>query len=223
MLNQNNQNQNNTDNPNNPFWNKYGGGITNIIGGLSNLFGGHAAGQDIQQGLNQILSMFNQGKQGLQPFLSGGQGAFQNLQSFLNNFKDPTKTYNDITKNWSMSPAAQLQLQQGIQAANQGAAASGMLGSTEEQKQLQNYGQQVTNADQQQYFNNIMGLNDFYSNGLNNMSQYGFNAGNSILNNSSSMANAIAQMYASKGQAAGTQAGGGGSILGGLSKVISWL
>jgi|SRR5271154_4192488 len=193
-----------------------GGAINNISGGASGMKGGKDASNIMNQGIDWAKNAFNQGVGGLTPYNQAGQGAISDLQKYLQQFKDPTGYINGIMKNWQMSPQAQLQLQQGTKSANQASAASGMSGSGAAQKALMNYGQQVTNADQQQYLNNIMGINQNYAGGLNSLAGIGLNAGGDILNGDISQSGNMERMMSDKGTAKTGEDAGKGNVANGV-------
>ena len=91
--------------------------------------------------------------------------------------QDPQAFYQKMMSGYAMSPQAQMQQQQAIKSANQAAAASGMLGGGAEQKALADYSQQLSARDQQQWLQNMMGINTQYLGGLQDLMQRGFGAG----------------------------------------------
>jgi hypothetical protein len=116
---------------------------------LDELFGGGRAqaGQDMynqmQSGLGNYQNYYNQGLGMLNPYMQQGM--------------DPSTLYNQFMKNYQMSGAAQAQLAQGEKGANQAAAASGMLGSGDAQKQAAGMAEAVRGQDVNDYLNRLYG------------------------------------------------------------------
>lgn len=72
----------------------------------------------------------------------------------------PDDIYNQIMSGWSLSPAAQQQMNYELDAANNAAEASGMLGSGENIGQNMSIAQKIVAGDQQQYLKDIGKIND---------------------------------------------------------------
>lgn len=73
---------------------------------------------------------------------------------------NPMDMYNQIMGGWTMSTAAQQQMNQQLDAANNAAAQSGMLGSGENITQNMTIAQNITAQDQQQYLRDIGQINN---------------------------------------------------------------
>lgn len=178
----------------------FGGFIGNLISGGGS--GGYGdMGNQIQQGINALNQQYGYGQQVLQPWETQGLNAFGQYGQAINGMSNPVQFYNNIMNQYQMSPAAQLQMQQGTQAMNNAAAAGGMLGSGAAQKGMINYANQVTNSDMQNYFNNQMGIQGQYLGGLQNQYGTGFDAAGQLNNNYMNLGNALAQQYGNLGMA----------------------
>lgn len=194
----------------------FGGFIGNLIsGGGSSGYG--AMGNEIQQGINSLNQQYGYGQKVLQPWEQQGLNAFGQYGSAINSMANPSQFYSNIMNQYQMSPAAQFQEQQGQQAMNQAAAASGTLGSGGAQKALDQYSQGVAAQDQNQYFGNVMGINNQYLGGLQNQYGTGFGAANALNENYMNLGNNLAQMYGNLGQA---QYGADQSMYGGLQGLL---
>lgn len=110
---------------------------------------------------------------GLSPYTHAGSQAIQQYLQSIMGMKDPSAWMKNIMGGYSQSPSAQLQQQQAIKAANQAGAASGMLGSGAEQSQIAQQAQGISQADQQRYLQNIMGVQGQYLGGLGSISGMG--------------------------------------------------
>jgi hypothetical protein len=123
----------------------------------------------------------------MQPFYNGGLNAFnqwqqnaQNMGKYLGQFQNmgaqqwqssqlsPQQYYQNIMSGYQESPQAQYAQQKAARAGNAGAAASGMMGSGAYMNGLQRNANQISQGDQQQYFNNVMGSNQAQMQSLQN-------------------------------------------------------
>lgn len=194
----------------------FGGFIGNLISGGGSSGYGDMSNQ-IQQGINALNQQYGSGQQVLQPWEQQGLNAFGQYGSAINGMSNPSQFYSNIMNQYQMSPAAQFQEQQGQQAMNQASAASGTLGSGGAQKALDQYSQGVASQDQNQYFGNVMGINNQYLGGLQNQYGTGFGAANALNENYMGLGNQLAAMYGNLGE---SQLGGQSSMYGGLQNLI---
>ena len=146
---------------------------------LNFLTGSKDAQRSVEKGLSGQKDLYGKGIEGLAPWADAGKTSLQLLMDSLSNKQDPTSYYNDIMGGYSESPYAKLLTEKGIRAGNQGAAASGMLGSGENQKWLTDYSQQVASKDMNDFFKNIFGITDSYERGQSGISQEGLGAAGS--------------------------------------------
>lgn len=182
------------------FFGGIGGAIGNFLSG-----GGTGGYQDmqgqIQNGMNALNQNYGYGRDALNPWAQGGQWAMGQYQNALGGMADPQAYYNHIMDGYQMSPGAQFQMKQGQQGINNAAAAGGTLGSGAEQKAMDQYSQGVANQDQQQYFQNQMGINNQYMGGLGNMMNQGYGAAGQMNNSYMNQGNALANEYNNMGTA----------------------
>lgn len=183
---------------------------------VDTLFGGgrEQAGQDMfnqfQQGWGQTQGMMN-------PYVDRGNTAYQAYIDALNQGKDPTALYNQFASSYKMSPEATAQIAQGQKAANNAAAAGGMLGSGSEQTAAANLAQSVRSQDFDKYMSNLFGIRDQYLSGQGGLEQQGFNA--------SSLEAQLREKYAEQmAQAKAAQdtgyAQGIGGLIGGIGSLV---
>lgn len=153
------------------------------MGWFDTIFGGGqgAAAQDqeeaIRRAMQQEQQYLGQSTGYMQPWWQAGQKALPEYQEALGRMKDPNAFINQMMGGYQQSPFAKFQEHQGIQAANQGAAASGMLGSGAQQKALAQFSQDLSSKDMQQYLQNQMGVWGNYMGGLGGLSGQGMQAG----------------------------------------------
>ena len=121
---------------------------------------------------------------------------YQNYESTLGAMANPQAYINKLMQGYSESPQAKQAQQQGIQTANAATAATGMQGSGAEQTALQKQGQQISQADQQNYLNNMLGVAHDYLNGLGGLEQQGMTAGLNATENYGDISAQLAKAYA---------------------------
>jgi hypothetical protein len=166
------------------------------------LSGGYdQASQGYQNGINGINDYYNKATGFMNPYQQFGQGELGAYGQGVNAMADPNKFINGIMSNYSMSPQAQFQQQQGQKGINAGAAASGMLGSSPEAQQLSQFNQQVTNNDQSNYLNQRLGVYDQFLNGAGNIANMGYGAAGQMGNWAMDAGGSLAQLYGQQGMA----------------------
>lgn len=103
-----------------------------------------------QQAQQQLPQYFN-------PFIQAGQQAQPQLQQAYGRMLDPNKFLQDIGGGYHASPGYNWQLQQGLGAANNAAAAGGMLGSPMHQQQAAGMAEGLANQDFYNYLSHALG------------------------------------------------------------------
>ena len=195
-----------------------GGGL--LGGGIGQLFGMMGnSGPSPSSYLSQIPDSV---KPYLQPYQQAGQsqlGPLSNIYGQLTS--DPGDMLNKIGMNYHQSPGFQFGLQQAMQGAGHAAAAGGMAGSPMAQQQAQQIGTQLGNQD---YYNWLNQATNMFGQGLQGRQQLagmGQQAGESMANMiSQALAEQAAARYAQQAQQ-NQQAGGIGSLLGGVGGMIA--
>lgn len=159
------------------------------------------------------------------PYIQAGQGALGQLQgqygSLLN---DPSAFYNKMASGYSQSPGFQWQLGQGMNAANNAAAAGGMLGSPQHQQQAATMAEGLANQDFMNYLRSTMGMYGMGLEGMQGLNTMGYGASNEL---AQSLANALMSQgnLSFAGTAAQNQQRGQsmGDIFGGLATLAAFL
>jgi hypothetical protein len=171
-------------------------GLGGILGGL---FGNSGAPYD--KAMQQYQQSLNHAQGLQQPYLNAGQGAIGNYQNWLQGQQDPTKFINNLMGGYQESPYAKYLQQQSMNAGQNAASASGLIGSTPLMQQLQQNSTNIASQDQNQWLQNVLGINTQYGQGQQNLMSGGQNAANSLMG-------IIGQMGQNMGEAAyGRQAG----------------
>lgn len=117
-----------------------------------------------------------------QPYIDQGQRAGEALeQTYAPMMTDPYGYYNQTMSQYQMSPAAQYQYDELNKQMSGNAAAGGFAGTDYDQQQQADMAQQLIARDQQQYLNDILGIQNtggnvekgFYDTGFRASTGYG--------------------------------------------------
>lgn len=193
-----------------------GGGQSGMMGGasqfLSGLFGN--SGEPYKQ-YGQQYNKYNQQAQGTQnPFYNAGTQAMGNYQNWAQGQQDPSGFINHLMNNYQQSPYAKFEMQQGQRAGNNAASASGLIGSTPYMQASQDYARNISSQDQNQWLQNVLGVNQQYGQSQQNLMQGGQNSANILSQLQESLGqNMGAARY---GQSAGDNMDRGNMMGGGL-------
>lgn len=188
-------------------------GIGGLLGGI---FGDSGAPYDAA--MDQYQKWATKGEAAQNPFYSAGTGAIGNYQDWLKNMSNPTEFINNIMSNYKQSPYSRFLQQQNLRAGMNFGSASGLTGSTPLLEQMQANANNYASQDQNQWLQNVLGINTQYGQGQQNLMGVGQNAANSLTN-----------LYGNLGQqmgeaAYGKEAGGNQDIwnmLGGAASIAS--
>jgi hypothetical protein len=188
--------------------------------GLGGLFGGlfGHSGRPYDEAQRQYQEWGDKGAGVQQPYQNAGTGALSDYQTWLQGQKDPAKFINDQMKNYNESQYAHNLQQQSVNAGQNAASAAGLMGSTPLMQQLQQNAGNITSADQNQWLQNVLGVNTQYGQGQQNLINGGQNAANSLTNLYNNMGQRMGE--AAYGKQAGKQQdfwntlGGIGSTIG---------
>jgi hypothetical protein len=191
-----------------------------LLGGLGGLFGGlfGNSGAPYDKAMDQYRQWGDKAAGGLQPYQNAGTGAISDYQKWLQGQQDPSKFINNLMSGYKESPYAQNMQQEAMRAGQNAGSASGMMGSTPLMQQMQQNAGNIASQDQNQWLQNVLGINKQYGEGQNNLMTGGQNAANSLANLYSHMGDQMGQ--GAFGKQAGKQndfwntIGGIGSILG---------
>lgn len=188
-------------------------GLGGILGGM---FGNSSKPYDAA--MQQYQNYMNQSQQAQQPYQQAGQGAIGDYQKWLQGQQDPSKFINDQMANYQESPYAQYLQQQSMRAGQNAASADGTMGSTPMMQQMQQNAGNIASQDQNQWLQNVLGINSQYGQGQQNLMTGGQNAANQLSNMYNNMGQRMGE--AAYGQQAGKNQdfwntiGGGLGILG---------
>lgn len=160
---------------NSGFGGMLGGSLGQFLGGM---FGN--SGQPYSDAMDQYNRMIQQAQGAQNPFLQAGQGAIGGYQNWLNSMKDPSGFINNLMGHYQESPMAKYQQQQAVRSGQNAASASGLSGSTPFAQQLQQNASNISSQDMNSWLQNVLGINNQYGGGLNNLMGYGANAANSL-------------------------------------------
>lgn len=159
------------------------------------------------------------------PYINAGRQALPELQGQYNNLiNDPTGMMNKIGSGYQQSPGYQFQVQQAMNAANNAAAAGGMLGTPANQYNAANMVGQLANQDYYNYLNHGLSMYGMGLEGMGGINNMGYGAsdtlagalGNSLMN----QGNLAFSGAAAQNQAQGSQ---WGDILGGLGTLAAFM
>jgi hypothetical protein len=185
----------------------FGSGLGGLFGGL---FGNSGKPYD------KYNEYMQQAQQAQQPYANAGQSAIGDYQRWLQSQQDPSKFINDQMGNYQTSDYAQNLQQQSMNAGQNAASASGLMGSTPLMQQMQSNAGQIASQDQNQWLQNVLGINTQYGQGQQNLMTGGQNAANQLGNIFNQMGQGAYGQQAGKRQDFFNTLGGGIGILGGL-------
>lgn len=191
----------------------FGSGLGGILGGL---FGN--SGKPYDKEMEQYQQWANKAQGTQQPFLDAGTGAIGDYQEWLKGQKDPSGFINNLMGQYSESPYAQYLQKQSLRAGQNAASASGMSGSTPLMQQMQQNAGNIASQDQNQWLQNVLGINTQYGQGQNNLMTGGQNAANKLTDMYNQMGQNMGQASynkeASKQNNFWNTMGGVGSLIG---------
>lgn len=194
----------------------FGSGLGGLFGGL---FGD--SGAPYSAAMDQYQKYANQAQQAQQPYQQAGQGAIGDYQKWLQGQQDPSKFINNLMGQYQSSPYSQYLQQQNLNAGQNAASASGLMGSTPMMQQMQQNAGNIASQDMNQWLQNVLGINTQYGQGEQNLMTGGQNAANSLTN----MYNQLGQQMGqgAYGQKAGEKQDFWNTIGGGLGILGSFL
>ena len=154
-------------------------------------------GQPYTQAGNQYTAGAEQADNQQNPFYKAGTQATGDYQDWLTSQKDPSAYINDQMKNYKESDYAKDEQDQAIRAGQNAGSANGLTGSTPMAQQMQQNATNIASQDQNQWLQNVLGINTQYGQGENNLMQGGQHS-----------ADQLSQIYQDLGtQLAGTKYG----------------
>jgi hypothetical protein len=192
-----------------------GGGIGGILSGL---FGD--SGAPYKDASKQYQKYFQGAQQFQNPFFNAGQQATDNFQNWLQGQQDPSAFINKLMGGYQESPWAKNLQQQSLRASQNLGSANGLTGSTPMQLQAQQNAGNISSQDQNQWLQNVLGVNSNYGAGQQSLMQGGQGAANILSqlfgNAGSDMSQLKYNQRAGEQQDQSRMFGGIGSILASL-------
>ncbi len=162
------------------------------------------------------------------PYVEAGQRAMPTLEEqYAMLMGDPGALYNQLASGFQTTPGYEFQLQQGMNAASQAAAAGGMAGTPAHMQQSMGYAQGLANQQFNDYMSKMLGMYGQGLSGTQGMFSTGYGATNQLAGGLESLyanqANLAMSKEAAKQQQMadllggwfGTGAAIGGALMGG--------
>jgi hypothetical protein len=144
-------------------------------GGLSQFFSGlmGQSGAPYEDFMNQFQKYMGQAQQPQNAFLQAGTNAIPQYQNWLTQQSNPSQFINNQMGNYQESPWAKNMQNQAMRTAQNFGSANGLTGSTPLMMQAQQNAGNIASQDQNNWLQNVLGVNTNYGNGLNNMTNTG--------------------------------------------------
>lgn len=192
-----------------------GAGIGSTIGGLIGGLNYKNPGDPAMGYLNQIPGAMGQY---YNPYIQTGNRAMGTLENTYNQLlQDPSQIMNKIGGSFQASPGYQYNVNQATNAANQAAAAGGMLGTPQEQQQLAQTVSGLANQDYYNYLNNALGLYGQGLGGLQGLNQMGYGASGNMAQSLKDVLESQANLSYAAQQAENERNAGQGGLWGSLA------
>ena len=199
--------------------------IGSLIGGQQLRKGYQGLEEEIQGGIGQEKMSLAQALGLLSPFQTGGATAFQQSLGLLQQEQDPAAFINKQLAAFQQSPAQKATIQAGLEAVQNRLRSQGLSQSGAEQKALEEFAQQQTSGQQQQFLQNVLGLQSQRLRGLQGLAGLGLGAATTGAQGALQTGTNIADLLESLGMtrlgAAQAEAKGTQRIAGGLGGLIS--
>jgi hypothetical protein len=133
-----------------------------------------------KQGVNEMLDYINQARMRYEPYAKSGKMSFDDWMGSVKKMQNPTQFYNDIMSQYQMSAPAQYRLKMGLDTVENQYAAAGRLGGGAIKRGITQLTQDTIGQDQQEYLNDILGINNNYLAGAQSGAQMGYDATSSM-------------------------------------------
>jgi hypothetical protein len=156
-------------------------GLFDSLGGILGGILGHSS-KPYDKAMEQYQKYGNMAAGAQQPYQNAGVGAIGQYQDWLKGQQDPTSFINKLMGGYQESPYAKYMQQQGVNAATNFGSANGLSGSTPLMQQMQQNAGNIASGDQNQWLQNVLGVNTQYGQGQQNLMQGGQNAANQLSN-----------------------------------------
>ena len=188
------------------------------MGVFDSFFGGNKADKYLEKIPGTVKPYFD-------PYIESGQRALPTLEEqYMNLLRDPSALMSKIGSNFQADPGYQWDVNEMTRAANQAAAAGGMLGTPQNQQQVAQAISGLADKQYQNYLSRALGLYGTGLSGLGDINQRGYEASTNLsqilADNLTSRANSaysrgINQYLGSMGGLGNWFGGGGGGGGGG--------
>lgn len=184
------------------------------MGMFDSFFGTEDPSKDAMPYLQQIPSAI---QPYYQPYIDAGNQALPTLeQQYQMLINDPTAMMTMIGNSYTASPGYQYNVNQATNAANNAAAAGGMLGSPAEQENLAKSISGIASQDYNTYMNQALGQYGLGLQGEQGLNQMGYNANIGYANQLADVLNSEANLSYS---GAANQNANKGALWGDLTKI----
>lgn len=156
------------------------------MGFLDSLFGGgqkaaaEAQAEAAERAMQERRAAEKRARQDFSPYLQAGQRALPQYEGMIQEMMDQPGFLDSLISKYQPSLGYQNRYNEGQRAVTQAMGSSGMYGSGDFFKSLQEEGQNVANNDLQQYLMNILGVRGNAMNALGGVTNQGFNAASNI-------------------------------------------
>lgn len=135
------------------------------------------------------------GKDAYQPFINQGMGAMSGQPNYQEMAQNPTNFLNMLMGQYQPSAGYQHKLDNALKAGGAAGAAGGVAGTPYHQEHMMGLANSLLDQDMQQFLGNVLGIQGFGAQGLENQIGRGFNA-------SGNLADYLGSAYGQMGQAA---------------------
>ncbi len=130
--------------------------------------------------MHQYKKYMEQAKQYQMPYLNAGNQAIGDYQSWLGGQQDPGQFINNLMGQYQESPYANYLQQQSMNAGQNAASASGLMGSTPLMLQLQQNAGNIASGDYNNWLQSVLGINNNFGQGQQNLMNMGQNSANAL-------------------------------------------
>ena len=151
--------------------------LGSIAGGL---FG--SSHDPYKDAMKQYQKYANQAAEYQNPFYNAGTGAIPDYQKYLGGMSDPSQFINQLMSQYSESPQSKYLQDQSMKAGQNAASASGLSGSTPFTKFMQEQSAGIASQDMDKWLQNVLGINNQYGSGLQNLMGMGQSSANQLSN-----------------------------------------
>jgi hypothetical protein len=153
---------------------EFGSFFQGLPGVLQGLFGN--SGEPYKKAWNAYQPYYEKAEGQQNPFYNAGTNAIPQYQNWVNSMQNPQDFINHLMNNYQQSPWARFQTQQGVNAANNAASKSGLIGSTPLANANNQMAQNISSQDMNNWLQNVLGINTQYGKGLGQETGWGQHA-----------------------------------------------